>query len=52
VKAEIDAAVKELDARTEFKPDTQFDHVWSTPHPNIERQRAEFLAALEDAKHG
>ena len=25
-----------------------FDHVYGTPHPNVEAQKAEFLRALEE----
>jgi len=47
VRAELEAAVQELEERTEFRPDTQFDHVFGTRHPSLERQRAEFLAGQE-----
>lgn len=52
VRGEIDAAVQALEARTEFKPDAPFDHVFGTAHPSLERQRAGFLASLEADKHG
>ncbi len=47
VKAEEDAAVAELERRTEFKPDAPFDHVYGTRHAGIETQRAAFLKDLE-----
>jgi pyruvate dehydrogenase E1 component alpha subunit len=47
VKQEVDAAVKEFEARTDFKPDVLFDHVYGTRHAEIEAQRAQFLADLE-----
>jgi pyruvate dehydrogenase E1 component alpha subunit len=46
VKAEVESAVQEFEAATDFKPDAPFDHVFGTPHPEIERQRAEFLEEL------
>jgi pyruvate dehydrogenase E1 component alpha subunit len=46
VKAEVDAAVREFESRTDFKPDAPFDHVYGTRHPIIEEQRAEFLEHL------
>lgn len=55
VRAEIDAAVKEFEAMSGFKPDLPFDHVFGTPHAGIEKQRAEFLAILplqEEQAHG
>ncbi len=50
VKAEINVAVEEFEKRTAFKPDTPFDHVYGTAHPEIERQRAEFLDELQKEK--
>ena len=50
IKAEIDAAVKDFESRSEFKPDIAFDHVFSTPHKEVERQRAEFLDSLQEEK--
>lgn len=47
IKKEVDAAVKEFEARTSFPPDAPFDHVFGTSHAVIEQQRAEFLANLE-----
>lgn len=46
IKQEIDAAVKDFEARTDFKPDAPFDHVFGTEHDVIEEQRQEFLASL------
>jgi len=50
VRNEVEAAVKELEGRTGFKPDAPFDHVFGTRHEAIEEQRAEFLAGLERRK--
>ena len=47
IKAEEDAAVKEFEARTDFKPDLLFDHVFGTRHAYIEAQRQEFLENLK-----
>jgi pyruvate dehydrogenase E1 component alpha subunit len=47
IRQEIDESVKELESRTEFRPDVGFDHVFGTRHAIIEQQRAEFLANLE-----
>lgn len=52
IKKEVDAAVKEFEARGDFKPDAAFDHVYGTPHAVIEAQRAEFLANLEAEEGG
>jgi pyruvate dehydrogenase E1 component alpha subunit len=46
VKEEINAAVKEFESMTGFKPDAPFDHVFGTSHDVIEEQRAEFLRNL------
>lgn len=46
VRAEIDEAVKEMEALTALKPDASFDHVYGTQNKEIERQRADFLASL------
>ena len=48
VKKEIENAVKELESKTDFKPDAPFDHVFGTPHQEIEGQRADFLADLAE----
>ncbi len=47
VRGEIEAAVQEFEARSDFKPDAPFDHVYGTTHPIIEEQRTQFLADLE-----
>ena len=53
IKREIDAAVQEFEKRTDFKPDSPFDHVFGTRHEVIEEQRQEFLANLaEEADNG
>jgi 2-oxoisovalerate dehydrogenase E1 component len=65
VREEIEAAVQAAEARAptsdaapasagshadgRFKPDACFDHVFGTPHPELEAQRAELLAALPGA---
>ncbi|NIO11519.1 MAG: hypothetical protein GTO40_27270, partial [Deltaproteobacteria bacterium] len=46
IRKEVEAAVKEFEQKTEFKPDAPFDHVFGTHHREIEEQRAEFLANL------
>ncbi|MHB8078220.1 MAG: pyruvate dehydrogenase (acetyl-transferring) E1 component subunit alpha [Candidatus Krumholzibacteriia bacterium] len=53
IRQEIDAAVKEFEARPPVRPDAPFDHVYGTRHAVIEQQRAEFLAdvAREEAEH-
>jgi pyruvate dehydrogenase E1 component subunit alpha len=55
IRNDIDAAVKEFEARSGFRPDAPFDHVFGTRHRAIEEERAEFLASLErrkEAGHG
>jgi len=53
IKKEVEAAVQEFEARTDFKPDAPFDHVFGTKHDVIEEQRQEFLAALgKEADNG
>jgi len=53
VRETVDAAVREFESWTEFKPDAPFDHVFGTTHDVIEEQRAEFLAELaKEADHG
>lgn len=47
VRAEVDAAVKEMEATTGMKPDAAFDFVYGTRHDGIEQQRAEFLSGLK-----
>jgi pyruvate dehydrogenase E1 component alpha subunit len=53
IRQEIDAAVKEFEARQPVRPDAPFDHVFGTRHAVIEQQRAEFLAdvAREEGEH-
>ncbi len=53
IRQEIDAAVKEFEARGPVRPDAPFDHVYGTRHTVIEQQRAEFLAdvAREEGEH-
>lgn len=53
LRQEIDAAVKEFEARPPVRPDAPFDHVFGTRHAVIEQQRAEFLAdvAREEGEH-
>jgi pyruvate dehydrogenase E1 component alpha subunit len=48
IKAEVDAAVKRFESRTDFKIDAPFDHVFGTEHEMIEEQRQEFLALLAE----
>ena len=43
VKAQVAASVQEFESMKNFKPDTNFDHVYGTRHDTIENQRAEFL---------
>jgi pyruvate dehydrogenase E1 component alpha subunit len=47
VKREIEDAVREFEAKTDFKPDAPFDHAYGTRHESIEEQRHEFLAELK-----
>ncbi len=47
IKKILDEEVRAFEAQKDFKPDAPFDHVFGTPHPWIEAQRAEFLAELE-----
>ena len=46
IKQEIDEAIRKFEARTDFKPDAPFDHVFGTRHDLIEEQRQEFLALI------
>ncbi len=53
VKQEVEDAVKEFETPKERALDAPFDHVYGTPHPNLEAQRQEFLASLNrEANHG
>ncbi len=47
IKAEIDRQVAAFEATGELDVTVPFDHVYGTPHPRIERQKAEFLAEME-----
>ena len=52
-KSYIDEEIKIFEARTGFKPDSPFDHVFGTRHAGIEKQRAAFLYELNTgAAHG
>jgi len=52
IKAEIDAVVKEFEARTDFAPELLFDHTFGTENRELQRQRREFLAnRTEEADH-
>ncbi len=46
IRETVNQAVQELEATDRFKPDAPFDHVFGTPHPRTEQQRAEFLENL------
>jgi pyruvate dehydrogenase E1 component alpha subunit len=48
LRAEVDAAVKEFESTGPWPADRPFDHVFAESHPTIERQRREFLTALEE----
>ena len=50
IKKEVDAAVGKLEQKADFKPDAPFDHVFGTHHQEVEEQRAEFLANLENSE--
>lgn len=50
VKNEIEAAVKEFEQKSNFKPDAPFDHVFGTEHEEIEEQRQDFLANLFESE--
>jgi pyruvate dehydrogenase E1 component alpha subunit len=48
VRTEVDAAVREFEARTAELPiDGQFEHVFGTPHERTREQRARFLEETE-----
>jgi pyruvate dehydrogenase E1 component alpha subunit len=51
VQEEIDEAVRQLEEESTFKPDAPFDHVFATPTPLLEEQRAEFLQHLQAKQH-
>ncbi len=53
VKQQVEAAVKEFETPKDRPLDAPFDHVYGTPHANIEEQRREFLTHLGgEANHG
>jgi hypothetical protein len=52
VRREVEEAVRTLEAATGFPLDAPFEHVLGTKHEAIERQRAEFLAARREERHG
>lgn len=47
IKQAIDHEVRIYETFEHGNPDVYFDHVYGTSHPEIERQRQEFLANLE-----
>jgi len=47
IKAEIDAAVNEVESKTDFKPDAPFDFVFQDRPREIENQREDFLSNLQ-----
>ncbi|GAB4228416.1 MAG: pyruvate dehydrogenase (acetyl-transferring) E1 component subunit alpha [Acidobacteriota bacterium] len=47
VKKAIDDEVRIYETFDRGRPDVYFEHVYGTPHPEIERQRQEFLAGLQ-----
>jgi pyruvate dehydrogenase E1 component alpha subunit len=50
IRNEVEAAVKDLEGRTGFKPDAPFDYVFGSRHQVIDEERAEFLAVLQRRK--
>ncbi len=46
LKTSMDAEIKTFEETDGFKPDAPFDHVFGTPHPVIEDQRAAFLEEM------
>jgi pyruvate dehydrogenase E1 component alpha subunit len=48
LRAEVDAAVQELEAADPFPADRPFEHVFAETHPSIERQHREYLANLKE----
>jgi len=52
IRREVEEAVRTLEAATGFPLDAPFEHVLGTKHEAIERQRAEFLAARREERHG
>ena len=47
ISAQIEQAVQTFEARTDFKLDAPFDHVFGTSHPEIEAQRKQFLELIQ-----
>jgi pyruvate dehydrogenase E1 component alpha subunit len=43
IKAEVAASVKEFESMPPPRPETPFDHVYESTHPELERQREIFL---------
>ncbi len=53
VKVQIDGEVKIYEQGVRAKPDVLFDHVWAERYPEIEEQRAAFLARQQGGEtHG
>ena len=53
VKQKVEEAVQRFEAKTDYKPEENFDHVFATMPPRIAEQKAEFLQFLkEEAAHG
>ena len=52
IKAEVDAAVERFESREAVALDAPFDHVYGTPHPEIEAQREAFWAEQRAARQG
>ena len=50
LKKQIDSEVRIYETFDKGKVDVYFDHVYGTPHAEIERQRAEFLAGHDAEK--
>lgn len=44
IKAEVEAAVKRFESTNHFPLDSAFDHVYGTPHAEVEAQRQAFWA--------
>ncbi len=49
LRAEVDAAVQELESTDPYPADRPFEHVFAEPHPHIRKQHREFLANLKEA---
>jgi pyruvate dehydrogenase E1 component alpha subunit len=50
IKAELEAAVKEFESMSDFKPDAHFDYLFGDQPEVIEEQRREFLENLRKDK--